>query len=172
MKLSVFTHLALLIILIPLSHALPQFSYTDIPELKMPGDSCWTGGKSCENQNSAFCLKEHKGICKSEGRGPFASTECNDNISVQGPCDPRGASDLSSHFCFLRFGTIWFGCDIKWQGTRKWRVASVSHVQSLSRTVTAATHGNPDTTSWWRGSGFRKWSHAMYLYFIRRNDLD
>ena len=72
----------------------------------MPGDSCSTGGARCENQNSAFCLKVHVGICKSEGRGPFAGTECTDQISVQGPCDPRGTSDLSSHFCFLRFDTF------------------------------------------------------------------
>lgn len=72
----------------------------------MPGDSCWTGGTRCENQNSAFCLKEHRGICKSEGRGPLASTECTDKISVQGPCDPRGESELLSQFCMPKFGTI------------------------------------------------------------------
>lgn len=134
----------------------------------MPEDSCWTGGTRCENQNSVLCLKEHKGICKLEGSGPFANTECNDKISVHGPCYPRGEPDLSSQFRISRFGTVWFGCDVKWQGTRKWHVASVSHAQSLSRRVTVATHGNPVTTSGWGVSGFRKWSHAMYLYCISK----
>lgn len=72
----------------------------------MPGDSCWSGGIRCENQNSIFCLKEHKGICSLEGRGPFASTECIDKISVHGPCYPRGEADLSSRFRISRIDTI------------------------------------------------------------------
>lgn len=72
----------------------------------MPRDSCWTGGTRCENQNSAFCLNEHKGICVPEGRGPFASTQCVDKISVHGPCDPRGEPGLSYQFHIPRLAAI------------------------------------------------------------------
>lgn len=68
------------------------------------GDDCMTFLARCD-RDSVYCNKELPGTCRREDTGLWSrSTECQDYVSVYGPCMPSGMCHGFSKTCKTR---IW-----------------------------------------------------------------
>lgn len=83
MKLLVLSHAFLAFGLI---HAMPA---AQKPERDYrPNDFCVTDNSQC-SESSVFCAEKRLGTCQTESSTAFnLGTQCNDHISIHGPCDP------------------------------------------------------------------------------------